>query len=161
MKTLGDLLEHQLKNIFSAEDQYLQVLPLMIHNIGNQELKMAFENNHIKTISHQIRIKEICDELKINCEGDRCFVLDSLIMEAKHFMEGKMEECVMDTGIFARAQRIAHYKIASYATAMQYAKEMAYDDIAAILFQIHKEENIAYKKLTRIAENRMSNKVVL
>ncbi|MBF31143.1 MAG: hypothetical protein CL529_12720, partial [Aequorivita sp.] len=45
MKNLEELFEHQLKDLYSAEDQLTKALPKMVKNAHNSKLKKAFEDH--------------------------------------------------------------------------------------------------------------------
>ena len=45
MKNLNELFEHQLKDLYSAEDQLTNALPKMVKNPKDAKLKKAFEDH--------------------------------------------------------------------------------------------------------------------
>ena len=51
MKTLGDLLEHMLKDIYYAEKQILKELPKMARRADSDKLRAAFEQHVEETRS--------------------------------------------------------------------------------------------------------------
>ncbi|CDF80319.1 conserved hypothetical protein (DUF892) [Formosa agariphila KMM 3901] len=158
MKTLKDLFEHQLKDLYSAENQLIKALPKVAKKASDSALKKAFESHLEETKAHKERIKEICDELDIKATGETCKAMKGLIKEAESFMEEAEDKEVMDAGLIAEAQRVEHYEISAYGTAVRYAKELGHKDIAAKLQKTLDEEYDADNKLDKLAEGRLNKK---
>lgn len=86
--------------------------------------------------------------------------MEGLIKEAEHFMEEVQDENVMDAGLIAEAQRVEHYEISGYGTAVRYAKELGHNEVAKKLQETLDEEYAADNKLDKLAETRL-NKAAL
>lgn len=160
MKNLNELFEHQLQDLYSAEDQLIEALPKMVKNANNGKLKKAFENHLEETKNHKMRLEEICEKLDIKSNGEKCKAMAGLIKEAEGFIgEAKSDE-VMDAGLIAEAQRVEHYEISGYGTAVQYAKQLGYPEIAKELNKTLNEEYGANDKLTKLAESRLNEEAI-
>ncbi len=160
MKTLKDLFEHQLKDLFSAESQLIEALPKVANKANDSELKNAFENHLEETKGQKKRLQEICDELEISSKGETCKAMKGLISETESFIEEASDGEVMDAGLIAEAQRIEHYEIAAYGTAVRFAKELGYNNIARKLQETLDEEYDANGTLNKLAENKLNKKAV-
>ncbi len=160
MKTLEDLLEHQLKDLYSAETQLIKALPKMIENANDSKLKKAFESHFEETKNHKKRLEDVCDELNINPDGEHCKAMEGLLKEAESFLKEKTTDDVLDAGIIAEAQRIEHYEISGYGTAARYAQELGHENVANILKKTLKEEYSADDNLTKLAEERINRKAI-
>lgn len=160
MKTLKDLLEHHLKDLFSAENQLIDALPKAANKANDSMLKKAFEDHLEETKEHKRRLQEICDDLEISPNGETCKAMKGLISETESFIEESNDDEVMDAGLIAEAQRIEHYEIAAYGTAVRYAKELGYNNIASKLQETLDEEYNANDNLNKLAENRLNRKAV-
>lgn len=160
MKTLKDLFEHQLKDLFSAESQLIDALPKVANKASDSKLKKAFENHLEETKGQKKRLQEICDELEISSKGETCKAMKGLISETESFIEEASNNEIMDAGLIAETQRIEHYEIAGYGTAVRYAKELGYDNIASKLQETLDEEYDANNKLNKLAENKLNKKAV-
>ncbi|PKQ45136.1 YciE/YciF ferroxidase family protein [Confluentibacter flavum] len=160
MKTLKDLLEHHLKDLFSAENQLIDALPKAVNKASDSMLKQAFEDHLQETKEHKRRLQEICGDLEISPNGETCKAMKGLISETESFIEEANDDEVMDAGLIAEAQRFEHYEIAAYGTAVRYAKELGYDNIARKLQETLDEEYNANNKLNKLAENRLNRKAV-
>ncbi len=158
MKNLEELFEHQLKDLYSAENQLLKALPKMVEHATDAKLKKAFENHLEETKQHKTRLEEICKELEIDPKGETCKAMKGLLKEADDFMEEVKDKEVKDAGMIAEAQRVEHYEISGYGTAVRYAKELGHKDIAKKLKMTLDEEYNADKTLNDLAESRLNKK---
>jgi ferritin-like metal-binding protein YciE len=160
MKTLEDLFEHQLKDLYSAETQLVDALPKMAEKANDSKLQKAFEDHLEETKEQKSRLESICRELDISPKGETCKAMEGLIKEAKSFIEEAEDDEVMDAGLIAEAQRVEHYEISAYGTAVRYAKELGHRDIAKTLQESLNEEYDADNALDKLAEGRLNKKAI-
>ncbi|WP_149277703.1 YciE/YciF ferroxidase family protein [Pareuzebyella sediminis] len=160
MKNLEELFEHQLKDLYSAEEQLIEALPKMVKKATNKKLKEAFENHLEETKTQKSRIESICKTLNISPGGETCKAMEGLIREAKGFMDEAETDEVMDAGLIAEAQRVEHYEISGYGTAVRYAKELGHGSIAGKLQETLDEEYNADNKLDKLAESRLNEEAI-
>jgi ferritin-like metal-binding protein YciE len=151
MKTLEDLLAHELKDLYSAEKQITKALPKMVKAVTDRQLHDALEN-HLQETEDQIRrLDDCCEKLGINTRGAKCAAMEGLIEEGKQILEEHMDDHVRDAAIIAAAQRVEHYEIAAYGCARTFAEKLGHSDIAQMLQHSLNEEKRADEKLTQIA----------
>ncbi len=160
MKKLEDLFEHQLKDLYSAENQLLKALPKMAKAANDDKLKKAFEKHLEETETHKKRLEEVCEELDIKPTGETCKAMKGLIEEAQAMIDEKADKEVKDAGLIAEAQRVEHYEIAAYGTVVRYAKELGHTKIAAKLQKTLDEEYKTDDALTALAEKRVNAKAI-
>src|SRR5680860_71171 len=160
MKNLEQLFEHQLKDLYSAEKQLIEALPKMAEKANDSKLKDAFESHLEETKGHKKRLEEICDELDIEPTGETCKAMEGLIKEAKSFIDEAEDDDVMDAGLIAEAQRVEHYEISGYGTAVRYAKELGHKKLAEKLQKTLDEEYDADNKLDKLAEGRLNEEAI-
>lgn len=158
MKNLEDLFEHQLKDLYSAESQLVDAIPKMVKAAHDSQLKKAFENHLEETKTHKKRLEEICEELSIKPTGEECKAMKGLVKEAESMISEKANDEVKDAGLIAEAQRVEHYEISGYGTAVRFAKELGHDSIAKKLQKTLDEEYNADQKLDNLAERRLNVK---
>jgi Uncharacterized protein conserved in bacteria len=151
MKSLNDLLMHELKDLYSAEKQLTKALPKMIKAADSADLKQAFENHLTETEEHVKRLEKIFQQLEFSGRGMKCKAMEGLIEEGKTVLEEEMDDNVRDAAIIAAAQRVEHYEIAGYGCARTFAQRLGQDDVADLLQQTLDEEKAADEKLTQIA----------
>ena len=160
MKNLKELFEHQLKDLYSAESQLIEALPKMAKNASDSNLKQAFEAHLEETKQQRKRLEEICEEIGIKPTGEKCKAMEGLIKEAEGFINEAEEDDVMDAGLIAEAQRVEHYEISGYGTAVRLAKELGHKEIAKKLQKTLDEEYDADNKLDKLAEGRLNAKAM-
>jgi len=108
-----------------------------------------------------MRIEEICREMNISPSGEKCKAMEGLIKEAEGFIKEAAGDDVMDAGLIAEAQRVEHYEISGYGTAVRYAKELGHPEIAKKLQETLNEEYAADEKLNQLAENRLNREAMV
>ena len=68
-------------------------------------------------------------------------------------MEEDFDDTTMDACLIAAGQRAEHYEIAAYGTLIAWAQAMGHTEAAKLLQQTLKEEEVADKKLSSLAES--------
>ena len=159
--TLEELLEDELKDIYSAETQLLKALPKMAESAESKDLRAALEKHLGQTQTHVQRIAEICGDLKIQPQGKHCAGMEGLIKEGQEVVEGDMESEPKQAALIGAAQRVEHYEIAAYGTARAHAKQLGYVKAFEMLSQTLDEEKDTDQKLTHLAENRVNVKAAI
>ena len=90
-------------------------------------------------------------QLKEDLKGETCKATKGLVNEASEWMGESATPAVKDAGIAADAQRVEHYEISGYGTAITYAKLLGEGEAAELLTMTLREEKAADKKLSAIA----------
>ncbi|TDB68285.1 ferritin-like domain-containing protein [Arundinibacter roseus] len=156
MKNLDDLLEHQLKDLYSAESQIIKALPKMAKKASDEQLKQALTDHLAETEEQKKRLEEACKILGFKPSGETCKAIEGILKEASDFLSESAEPAVMDAGIIAEAQRVEHYEISGYGTAARYAKQLGHKEVAKLLDQTLAEEQNADTKLNNLAIERIN-----
>lgn len=152
LKDLKDLLEHEMKDLYSAENQISKALPKLAKSAKNSKLRTAFEN-HLEQTQHQIeRLEKVAKQLKIDLKGEECDAMKGLVKEGEDMMKEDATDAVHDAGLIASAQRVEHYEMAGYGTVVRYLEMLNEKDAAKILTETLNEEKETDKKLTKLAE---------
>ena len=160
MKNLEDLFHHQLKDLYSAEEQLIEALPKTAEKATDKDLKKAL-NDHLKETKEQKkRLEQIGKELGIELSGEKCKAMAGLIKETEDFLKEDTSDEVKDAGIIAECQRIEHYEISGYGTAKQYAESLGEDNVAELLGVTLEEESDANEKLNDLAVERINSSAV-
>ena len=160
MKKLEDLFEHQIKDLYSAESQLMDALPKMVEHAHDDKLRQAFQD-HLKETEHQKeRLLEVCKSLNIEPTGETCNAMKGLISEAEGFLKEDASSEVRDAGLIAEAQRVEHYEISGYGTAVKYAKQLGHTDAASLLLATLDEEYNADQKLDKMTQSRINQKAM-
>jgi ferritin-like metal-binding protein YciE len=153
LSTLEDLLHHELKDLFSAENQLVKALPKMAKAANNAQLRDGFEHHLEETKIHVARLEQIAEQLGKKLSGHTCKAMQGLIEEGAELIDEDAEESVRDAGLIGAAQRVEHYEIAGYGTARALALQLGEEDVAALLLETLEEEKATDVKLTELAES--------
>ncbi len=159
--TLDELLEDELKDIYSAETQLIEALPQMAKAAESNDLRAAFEKHLEQTRVHAQRIEDICNDLKITPLGKNCIGMEGAIKEGEEVLQSDMEAEPKQAALIGAAQRVEHYEIAAYGTARAHARQLGYLKAVELLGQTLDEEKETDQKLTKLAENRVNVKAAM
>lgn len=151
INNLQQLYQDQLRDLYSAETQLLAVLPDMVSNATDSDLREAFSEHLEQTREHKQRLEHICADLGISPSGEDCDAMRGLIKECKKHTAAATPGDVRDAALIASANRVEHYEIAGYGVAKAFAEALGYDDAVRLLDDTLQEEGDADKALTRIA----------
>ena len=150
--TLEDLLVDELKDLFDAENQLTKALPKMAKAATADELKTAFQE-HLEVTKQQVeRLRQAFDVLGKPARGKKCEAMKGLITEGQQLMSEDIEPEILDAGLIGAAQKVEHYEIAGYGTAMEIAERLGHKEVSQLLSQTLKEEEETDQKLTEIAK---------
>jgi len=170
MNDLRDLLKHEIEDLYSAEEQIIEALPLMIDKAENPNLKNAL-SGHLKITKKQ---KERLDKVqKLMGEGGQeekkgifgklfgggkhhCKGMAGIIEEGNKIMNADISPEARDAAIIASAQKVEHYEICGYGTAKSFAEELGLQEVAKQLEQTLQEEYDADLLMTQLAEERVN-----
>lgn len=167
MLNLSHLLQHEIDDLYSAEEQIIDALPKMIGMATSPELQKAL-NEHLKVTReqkkrldrvHQLLNKEYKKEKEKNKSilerlfgsGTKCKGMEGLIAEGQKMMSEDMDPQVRDAAIIASCQKIEHYEISGYGTARAYANQLQHAEVERLLQTTLNEEYKADDLLTVLA----------
>ena len=152
--SLRTLLVEQLKDIYDAEKRLTKAIPKLIKKSSNTELSTALKNHLGETEEHVARLEQAFELLDEPAKAKPCAGMKGLIEEGdEHVGEDYEDDGLRDAAIIGAAQRVEHYEIAAYGTAIAHARLLGLDEVASLLQATIKEEGAADKKLTEIAES--------
>jgi ferritin-like metal-binding protein YciE len=149
--TLKDLLEDEIKDLYSAETQLTKAIPKMAKGSNDAALQAAFQA-HLKETETQVkRLEEIANILEIKPGGKKCVGMEGCIKEGAEALSEEGDETVLDLGIIGAGSRVEHYEMAGYLTAISLAEQIGETKVVGLLKQSLAEEQGAEDKLRKIA----------
>ncbi len=158
IKSLEDLFEHTLQDIYFAENHIHKSLPKVIDHVSNPELKKLFEAHRKETKGHIERLEKVFEALGKKASGEECPAIEGITKEAEELMDEVGDKMTMDAALIAAGQAVEHYEITRYGTLITWAEELGYDEVVSLLRDNLSEEKDADSKLTRIAEDKLNKK---
>ena len=153
LETLKDLYVHELKDLYSAENQLIKALPKMAKAAANEELAEGFKTHLDQTREHAARLERLLKGQSESTRGPQCKGMAGLIKEGQEMIDEDAEDEVRDAGLISAAQRVEHYEIAGYGCARTYAELLGDKQGAKVLQQTLDEEGATDKKLTKLAKS--------
>lgn len=153
MDTIEELLQDELKDLYSAENQLLKAMPKMAKKATTESLRQAFETHLEQTKGHVERLTQAGELLGMKkMTGKTCHAMKGLIEEAQELLKEEEPSAATDAALIGSAQRIEHYEIAGYGTVRTLAKALKRKDVADLLSATLQEEGETDKLLTKISE---------
>jgi ferritin-like metal-binding protein YciE len=148
--TVKDLLEDEIKDLYSAEKQLTKAIPKMAKGSNDPALQTAFKD-HLKETQGQVaRLEEVAKLLAIKPSGKKCKGMEGVIQEGAEALQEEGDETVLDLGIIGAGSRVEHYEMAGYLTAISLAGRMRAAEVVTLLKQSLAEEQAAEQKLRKI-----------
>jgi ferritin-like metal-binding protein YciE len=149
---LRDLYIDELKDLYSAEKQLTKALPKFAKAASSTELRGGFEEHLAQTEEQIRRLEQIFEMLEEKPTGKKCKGMEGLVAEGAEIMQEDYEGALMDAALIGAAQRVEHYEIAAYGTAIAFAAVLEETDQVALLNETLEEERETDEKLSEIAE---------
>jgi ferritin-like metal-binding protein YciE len=149
--TAKDLLEDEVKDLYSAEKQLLRALPKMAKGAHDPTLKQSFQSHLEETKGQVARLEEVAKLLEIKPTGKKCMGMEGVIQEGAEALEEQGEESVLDLGLIGAGSRVEHYEMAGYLTAIALAKKLGATEVMSLLSASLAEEKAAEQKLRQLA----------
>lgn len=158
-ESLRKLFEHELQDLYSAEQQLTAALPKMAKKANSQKLSKGFTQHLKETEEHIKRLEKIAKDLKFDISGKTCKAMKGLIQEGQEVIDSKGPPALIDTALIAAAQRVEHYEMAGYGCVRTMAEALGLSSAAKTLQATLDEEGETDKKLTKIAEGEILSKI--
>jgi ferritin-like metal-binding protein YciE len=150
-ETLHTLYVSELKELYSAEQQLVKVLPKLVKSAETQGLSDAFANHLEETKNHVTRLEQIFESLGENPKGKKCVGMEGIVKEGAEAID-EFDGKVMDARLISAAQRVEHYEIAAYGSVCAYAELLDRSEDLGLLKETLEEEKRADEKLTELSE---------
>jgi len=156
LDSLQKLYIHELKDLYSAENQELDALQKMEQTATDKNLKSSFAEHRQATQTHIERLEAIFKGMDFQPGGHRCQAMAGIISEGEELIGGEIEPHVLDAALVSSAQRMEHYEMAGYGTARAFAEKLGHHEAAELLQQTLDEEGHSNRDLTRLAERSLN-----
>jgi ferritin-like metal-binding protein YciE len=157
---LEDLLVHHLQNLYAAEDHILQSMPQVIEKANHKSLKNALRHHLDLTNEQKRRLEQIINILndkatdrssKAKLGSGTSKGMAGLVDEVEELLELNIDKDVIDAAIISYVQKIEHYEICAYGTALAFAKQLHLHKVEQLLKETLDEEYDADDLLTALA----------
>ena len=149
--TIEELFEHELKDIYGAEQTLLDALQQMADESTDREIKKGYLQHRKETQGQIKRIEKIFKSLGQKAAAETCAGMEGLIKEKKLFMREKPSEEIVEFYNIGAAQKVERYEITAYENLIDMAEKLGMSDAVELLEQTLQEEENTLNKLKAIA----------
>jgi ferritin-like metal-binding protein YciE len=150
---LREALVDEIRDLYNAEKQLTKALPKMAKGATSEELREAFESHLEETEGQVTRLERVFELLDEKPRGKHCAGMAGIVEEGSEKLQEDAEDSVMDAMLIASAQKVEHYEIGSYGTAIAWAEALGLTEVAQVLEETLAEEKAADEKLSALAES--------
>jgi ferritin-like metal-binding protein YciE len=151
MQTIEELFEHELQDIYSAEQSLLDALEQMANESTDRDIRRSFTQHRKETQGQIKRLDKIYKTLGQKPESGSCPGIEGLIKEKKAFMREKPSDELLEFYNVGAGQKVERYEITAYEGLIGMAEKLGMSDVVDLLEQNLQEEEMALNKLKAIA----------
>lgn len=161
LDSLHALYVKQLQDLYSAETQLVEALPLIEAAVKNRDLTESINDHFTQTENQVQRLNTILERHDARSDTKYCTGMAGLLNEARDFITiSSIDPEVLDAGVIAALQRVEHYEIAAYGTVCTYAEEMGQIEDLQLLRESLAEEKQTDQQLSVLAERSINIKAI-
>ncbi len=151
IQTIEELFEHELKDIYGAEQSLVDALQQMADESTDRDIKRGYLQHRKETQGQIKRIERIFKSMGQKAESETCAGMEGLIKEKKLFMREKPSEEILEFYNITAAQKVERYEITAYESLIDMAEKLGMSDAVELLEQTLHEEESTLNKLKAIA----------
>jgi ferritin-like metal-binding protein YciE len=152
-ENLREALVDEIRDLYNAEKQLVKALPKMAKGAESDELREAFEQHLQETEGQVTRLERVFELLDEKPRGKHCAGMAGIVEEGSEKLQEDLEGSVLDACLIASAQKVEHYEISGYGTAIAWAEALGLGEVCDVLNETLEEEKAADEKLSALAES--------
>jgi ferritin-like metal-binding protein YciE len=160
INNLTDLLEEQIKDLYSAQRQAEKAFARWANDLKTEEMRRLVREQADAASAMRARIEQLARALEINPTGEHCHGMEGLISEGDEFQHDAGPGAIRDAGMIAMAQRIQHYNMAGFGCSRTYARTLGHEDHAGVLQQMLDEAAEFDVRMTELAEQSLNEEAM-
>jgi ferritin-like metal-binding protein YciE len=150
--SLEQLYFTDLQDIYDAERQLLKALPKLARSASSSKLSQGFQRHTRQTEEQIKRLETIFEEHGGSPKGRKCPAMAGLIAEANEVLQEELSPELLDVGVITAAQKVEHYEISAYTSAISLAQSLGFQADVRLLERTLKEEEQTEQQLAHVCE---------
>ena len=156
--SLKEVYSDEMKDLWSANDQMTRALTTISGKAHDPKLKKMLDSSVDGITKHSETLKSLLEEAGGEVEKEHCKGMEGLVKEAlKHTTKEAPDDAeLLDVTIIAQYQRMSHYGIAGFGSAVAYAGALGMKEHVAklkgIVSDIYKADEFASKLGEKLAK---------
>lgn len=153
MDTGRELFEHELRDIYDAENKLLNALESMAKKVGDEQLSKSFLEHRQVTQGQVDRLEKVFKLIDRAPRREACDGINGLIKEFTGFVQDESPaESVLNVFATAAALKVEHYEICAYKSLIKLADTLGLSEAAELFEQSLKEETETAQELEQMSE---------
>lgn len=147
------LFEHELQDMYYAEQALTRVLPKLAEEATDRELSRAF-TSHLKETQKQVaNLEQVFRKIGKQAQAHPCAGIDGIKKEHDDFVQTSSPSSeILDAFLTGAASRAEHYEIAAYTGLVSQARALKEREAVDLLQENLKQEKEALKKVETISK---------
>jgi ferritin-like metal-binding protein YciE len=151
--TLDELFEHNLKDMYGAEQRLLEALDEMAGEAIDREAKKLFQQHRKETQGQMKRLERVFRSVGLKPGGQTCPGMEGLIKEKRSFTKERPSEDILGFFNLHAGQKVERYEITAYEGLIEAAQHMGMDEAVELLQQSLEEEERMLDMLKQFASD--------
>jgi len=152
LDSLEQLYLSDLRDLYDAEKQLAKALPRLARQVNAPKLKQGFERHARQTEEHAKRLEKIFQQHGQRPTGRRCPAMAGLVAEANETLDEDFGRGLLDVGVITAAQKVEHYEISGYSSAIALAETLGLESDIRLLQRTLEEEEQTEQQLSTLCE---------
>jgi len=152
LDNLEKLYLSDLRDLYDAEKQLLKALPKLAKQVSAPKLKQGLERHARQTQEQARRLEKVFQQHGQRPGGRKCPAMAGLIAEANETLNEDFGNDLLDVGVITAAQKVEHYEISGYSSAMALAETLGLQNDIRLLRKTLEEEEQTEQQLAALCE---------
>lgn len=154
VKTLNELFEHEMKDIYYAEHRLVEALEKLAGETKSREIKRAYTSHRKETQGQIKRLQKVFKLFGEVPEAEKCPGIEGLLKEQQNFVKKeKPSQEILDYFNLGAASKTERYEITAYESLIEIAQLIGMADAVELLSQNLQEEEAALENLQALSES--------
>jgi ferritin-like metal-binding protein YciE len=127
METVRDLFEHELRDIYDAEEKLVRATETMAKKVTDETLSAALMDHCEVTKRHVKRLESVFESIGREPRREKCPGINGLIEEFSEFVKEDPADEVLNLFAIGAATKVEHYEINAYKSLIELAGKLGVD----------------------------------
>jgi len=147
MRTVQELFEHELQDIYGGERALLDALGRMADESSDREIRKAYTQHRKETQGQIKRLERVFRSIGRKPHAETCPGIEGLVKEKKAFLRERPSDELVEFFNIGAGQKVERYEIAAYENLIDMADKLGLGDAVDLLEQNLQEEEAALNTL--------------
>ncbi len=152
MDNARELFEHELRDVYDAENKMLNSLQTMAKKVPHPELSKSFEQHRQTTQTQIERLEQVFQLIDRAPRREACEGINGLIKEFSEFVKENPSEEVLNVFATSAAMKVEEYEVVSYKSLIKLADLLGLTEAATLFEQTLREEQETAQELETMSE---------